>query len=273
MVNENTNDVEPEDEFISQHVVGSSQDKLNFWNDRAKLGQISGTNDFPLQHLEEQAVLQRITPQQKVLDVGCGDGTLLARIQEITKNKVWGLDFSGAMISLCKNKYDSANFAFFQGNMLQIEDFIHEEFDVIITKRSLINLNTFEDQTRAFVSIYSLLKPGGAMYCLENTLDGLDRLNAFRETVGLIKIEAPWHNRYFSEAEIDVLVNLVGATQEQTVEFASTYYLISRVVYAKLAQDRGEQLEYDSELNRISLELPSIGNLGATRMYVFRKPL
>ena len=58
----------------------------------------------------------------------------------------------------------------------------------------------------------------------------------------------------------------------EVIPFTSTYYLLSRVVYARLAKDRNEELRYDSEINQLALKLPSFGDLGAVRLWVWRRP-
>ena len=39
---------------------------------------------------------------------------------------------------------------------------------------------------------------------LENSLDGLDKINALRQEAGLDKVVPPWHNLYFRDSEVEV---------------------------------------------------------------------
>jgi len=251
---------------------GTLYKKLQHWNSRASLNRTSGTDDFLLQYLEEKLILEQLKVGQTVLDVGCGDGQLTSKAQARTGAVAVGIDFSPEMIRLAEENCTSKQVNFIVGNMLEVNTLISQKFDVIITKRSLINLDNFNDQLRAFLAIYDLLSPGGYMYCIENTSEGLSRLNLIRESLDLPKMEIPWHNRYFMESEIAELSASSGAIEHPPIEFASTYYLVSRVIYAKIAKDNGEELKYDSDLNLLSLQLPSIGDLGATRMFIFQKP-
>jgi hypothetical protein len=52
---------------------------------------------------------------------------------------------------------------------------------------------------------------------------------------------------------------------------ASTYYLLSRVVYAKLASDEGIEPNYNAPINTIAVQLPSMGEFGYSKLWVWRK--
>lgn len=52
---------------------------------------------------------------------------------------------------------------------------------------------------------------------------------------------------------------------------ASTYYLLSRLINAKLAAQEGREPAYDSPINQMTLRLPVIGNFGQHRLWVIRK--
>ena len=45
---------------------------LNFWNDRASLGELAGTNDFMLTRIEQDFIESIVPPNTRVLDIGCG---------------------------------------------------------------------------------------------------------------------------------------------------------------------------------------------------------
>jgi len=231
----------------------------------------SGTQDFHLQSLEEKAVLQHIVNCNRVLDVGCGDGRLLQLIQNKTGAKVVGIDFSEKMISLAQNRSFVAEATFVVGDMCEITNLIKPSFDLILSKRSLINLDSFAQQLSVFNHIMSLLSPGGLYLMLENVKEGLDRLNHFRMLLSLHEMKVPWHNRYFSEAEIEVMKVQPGVIFQKALYFSSTYYLVSRVLHAKLSAINDKEPEYDSVLNKISLSIPSVGDLGAPCLFVFMK--
>ncbi len=74
-----------------------------------------------------------VLPGQKILEIGCGQGDLLASLNpEIGV----GVDFSPAMIERAKNKYPHLKFLLFDAHDLEIE----EKFDIIILSDTINDL-------------------------------------------------------------------------------------------------------------------------------------
>jgi hypothetical protein len=49
---------------------------------------------------------------------------------------------------------------------------------------------------------------------------------------------------------------------------------LSRVIYAKIEQEKGtkpEDLKYDSIINRLAYDIPNMGELGATSLWVWER--
>jgi SAM-dependent methyltransferase len=253
--------------------MGTSSSKLDFWESRSLMAENSGTDDFPLAQLEEQLLLSKVPSGAHVLDAGCGDGALLSLLAAERSCTGLGIDFSEGFVRGCqeRNSYESIEFrrlALQELDVLETRD-----FDVVLTKRALINLDSWQEQEQAIRQLFDLVTPGGRLLLLECTVEGLDRLNELRSCLGLELMTPPWHNRFMHEPDLESLAGELGGRDWSLEEFASTYYLASRVFYAKLAQDNGEHLRYDSALNMMSLGLPNIGNLGAPRLYEIPKPV
>jgi len=244
-----------------------------FWDDRAPLGQEAGTRDIVAKRLEIKAILNYVRDGLTVLDVGCGNGITAIEIAKQYDIDITGFDFSGRMIEearkLSKNEDLVGNVTFRQGD---IQDFpaFSSSFDLILTERALINLPDWPKQKKAIEDIVQLLSPNGRLLMCENSQDGLDAGNRLRKQVGLEEIEPPWHNRYFKDAELETL-SLPDLELERIEYFTSTYYFLSRVVNAWLASREGKSPEYDAPVNKLALELPVIGTLGQTRLWVWRK--
>jgi ubiquinone/menaquinone biosynthesis C-methylase UbiE len=247
---------------------------LEFWNDRAQFGQNAGTNDFMLKHLEEAALLERIPSGAEILDVGCGNGSTLIRLVKEKGCNGVGLDYADSLLDLARQATIEngvqKNLRFVKRNVMQLGNDLGQ-FQHIFTQRCLINLKTEEDQRRAFASILQLLHPGGYYYMIESFIDGNRTLNALRDIFHLEPMTSPWHNRFFELNEVLNWKESYPVTVQEVSHFASTYYFLSRVVYAKLAADRGEPLRYDSDINQMSIRLPPIGEFGATKLIVWRK--
>src|SRR3990172_11495015 len=183
---------------------------LKFWNTRANLGSLAGTNDFGLKQLEMMTLSTYITDGQKVLDLGCGTGTTAFFLTESKSLEVTGMDFSPEMVKEANQERDRRSISPAILNF-RIQDIRHIEelrgaqavpYDVVITERVLINLATWKEQKNTVREIIRLLRPGGIYLMCENLRNGLDNLNCMRASVGLNPITSPWHNRYLTLDEI-----------------------------------------------------------------------
>ena len=103
----------------------------------------------------------------------------------------------------------------------------------------------------------------------ENSQDGLDKINELRSLVGLPEITPPWHNHYLRDSDIEQS-SFPGLKLDAVRHYSSTYYFLSRVVNASLAQKEGKEPEYDAPVNQLALQLPSIGEMGQGRIWQWR---
>jgi len=249
------------------------ESKLKFWQSRADLGDTAGTNDFPLKNLELELILQRVRPGSTVLDLGCGNGQTLLRLAQQNRCTGLGIDFSEKMVreaeAACKAAGCVEKLQFKIGSILNPPSAIGE-YDYALTERSLINLDSLAQQQQAFLEIMRHVVRGGYYLMIESSIQGLERTNKLRQQLGLEKIDPPWHNLFIDEAAV-----LGWPTDEYLLEevypFTSTYHFLSRVVYAKLASDRGEELKYDSDINKLACKLPPIGDFGPVRLWLWHR--
>ena len=247
--------------------------KLDFWNSRAELGEIAGTNDFPLKNLELKLIHQTIARDSSVLDVGCGNGdTLLSLIRENGCSGV-GVDFSDKMVALGQSKSRDAGYEdrvrFQVGAVPGLPEGLGE-FDYALSERCLINLDGESTQRRAFLEIMSHVKPGGYYLMIESSVQGLERTNELRQMLDLEKIDPPWHNIFLDEISVPNWAT-DEFSLEEVIPFSSTYHFLSRVVYARLAADKGEPLKYDSDINMLACRLPVVGNFGPARLWLWHR--
>ncbi|MEO0249309.1 MAG: class I SAM-dependent methyltransferase [candidate division WOR-3 bacterium] len=247
--------------------------KQEFWNTRAPLGETSGTNDFVLKDLELKLIHAEVPTYSTVLDAGCGNGATLVSLALRNNCRGVGIDFSNEMIKHAKDAAIeggvSDRISFLEGRIEEFPD-LGQEFDVVLTERSLQNLNSAEAQHRAFLTIMRKLRPGGIYLMIESFIQGVNKTNGFRQVLGLDPISPPWHNLFLDE-EIVQTWETSTFRLEAVNHFSSTYYFLSRVVYAKIAADNGDTLRYDSPINLIGKALPPVGDFGPTRLYKWRR--
>lgn len=250
-----------------------AETKLEFWNHRAGLKEIAGTNDFPLKGLELNLILARIPERASVLDVGCGNGETLMRLVREKHCTGVGLDFSEQMIGLARATSESEGLnqavRFEVATLPELPAGLGE-FDYALTERCLINLDSDATQRRAFLKIMSQVKPGGCYLMIESSVQGLERTNELRRLLDLEIMDPPWHNVFLNESSVENW----GTDEfvlEEVIPFTSTYHFLSRVVYARLAADKNEELRYDSDINMLACRLPVIGNFGPVRLWNWRR--
>ncbi len=255
---------------------------LEFWNSRATLGPLAGTNDLSLKQLEMQTLSGYISDGQRVLDLGCGSGTAAFFLAENKSLKITGMDYSPEMVRQANHDRDKRGISpldlnFEVRDIRKINELLETQttpYDVIITERVLINLETWEEQKNAIYEIIKLLRPGGIYLMCENLRNGLDNLNQMRTSIGLEPISSPWHNRYLEQDEV---LEIDFAELLEFRDFTSGYYLLSRVINAWLAKQQNEEPRYDAPINRLALELSKFPqfdslNIGQTRLWVLRRP-
>lgn len=247
----------------------------DFWNERARtLGDKAGTQDRILKELEMRAILFYVKDGDNVLDVGCGDGETGERI--LRQRNVWwtGVDYSEEMIKRAQERLGSR----IALGVIDVSDIgqYNNKFDVIYSERSIINLATWGEQKSAIVRICENLKPGGIYVMCESFLDDLWAINSLRSAVNLPDIVPPSHNLYLDRRKVFVglrsALEAHGVDLDDVIPFASTYYFLSRVVNAALAQRQGKEPDYNSEINRLALELDHMEEMPSqTKILVWRK--
>ena len=95
-----------------------------------------------------------------------------------------------------------------------------------------------------------------------------------RKQLELYEINQPWFNMFLNSEEVDKWQTEKIRIMKGPIPVASTYYLLSRVIYAKIEHDRGtkpEDLKYDSDINMLAYNLPNIGGLGAPSLWVWER--
>lgn len=247
---------------------------LDFWNERSTLGDTAGTNDFVLSDIERDFLCETIPRRSRILDVGCGSGVAIAQIAATNDCHGVGIDFSEGMVEQSRRRIAEAGLA----DRVEIHHCVTPPFpdrfgafDIVYSQRCLINYTSPDQQRDAVRSAAPILKPGGAYIMIECSLEGGERTNAIRRDLGLEAIDPPWHNLFMHEDEVATW-GTDRLRLEKLVHVSSTYHFLSRVVYARLAADKGEELRYDSDINLLARKLPrDIGAFGPVKAWIWRK--
>jgi ubiquinone/menaquinone biosynthesis C-methylase UbiE len=248
----------------------------NYWDQRASTdgSAQSTTMDFYLREIEFKCVDQLIqkTMPTSVFDIGCGDARTTYRLAAKHPHiKFVGGDFAPSMIknatrNINERKVDNIELIAFDAS--KPSDL--SGFDLVYTNRCLINLASWAAQQEAIKNIYRLLSPNGTYVMIENFLDGQADMNAARTDYGLPEIKIREHNFFFEQEALFSFVKPFFDVRE-VQNISSSYYLVTRVVYSKICQEKGATPDYFDEHHRLAAELPFCGNYGPVKMVILAK--
>lgn len=107
-----------------------------------------------------------IAPDSRVLDVGCGTGTLTIMIQRAQPDaKIVGLDGDPRVLQIAANKSPGSAIEWDRGLASELP-YGDDEFDRVVTSLVIHHLDTATKRA-AFNDAYRVLKPGGVMCVLD----------------------------------------------------------------------------------------------------------
>ncbi len=218
----------------------------------------------------------------KVLEVGCGNGVncfkLLERFPKCSFN---GLDFVPEMIESAKSvkaelDLPDEKITFGVANVMELPADL-PLYDLVITDRLIINLNTTALQVEAIGKLAKHVKPGGHLLMIENSTTTYDRQNRARVLAGLPARTPYEFNLFFDEKEI--IAGMAKAKLElvDTEDFGSLHDLVLYVIVPML---NGGVVDYDHPLVKVATDLSiavsaeeknSFGSYGQNRLYKCRK--
>lgn len=257
----------------------------NYWEKRAKENcnkNTATTDDIHLRELEIQTLIETIHQIKsenihEVLDIGCGDGRSILEIAaKFPDCHFTGIDFSETMVRIASKNLEPkpelrrrVNFIF--GDVTKLHEVISDKkFDIVISDRCLINLESSAIQYKAISDISNHLSPNGYFIAIENFIEGHNAMNDSRRAMGLPEIPIRWHNKYFNEE--DALSNLKKYFAHVVIkDFSSSYYFATRIIYSKMCQMREETPDYDHEIHRLATKLPWTGKFSPIKLLIMKK--
>jgi SAM-dependent methyltransferase len=252
-----------------------------YWKDQARRhGQSSSASwsDSHLVDMEIEHISRYLEDGDTVLDIGCANGYSTAQYAARKAVRIRGVDYIPEMVAEARRRLaalDSSvaqRMQFAAGDILGLRE-PDGAYQKVVVVRVLINLGSWSRQQSALHECARVLKPGGLLLLSEATIQGWTRLNALRREWALPEIPMPAFNTYLDQ---EAVVREVAPELEliELANFASTYYVGTRVLKPLLAQALGRGLDPanpEMEWNRWFASLPAGGDYGTQKLFVFKK--
>lgn len=252
-----------------------------YWDQRASADTANATtNDIYLRVLERKTLIEELQrlgcgSESSVLDLGCGDGRTIEALSDRFDCKGTGLDFSQEMIQLAEERLSKLDhkkqLSFVAGDIRAVnQQFGGQQFDFVLTDRSLINIEDTAEQLKAIRDIAEIVRAGGYYLAIENFVEGNERLNELRGIFELPPIPVRWHNKFFEENSF-IEEAQKHFSEVRKIDFSSAYYLATRVIYSKLCQIEGMEPDYRHPIHEFSVSLPQLGDFSPIKLFVMKK--
>ncbi len=252
-----------------------------FWTKQAnKYGKSAKASwsDHSAIEMEIREIIKYLNDGERVLDVGCANGYSTVQFAFRKQLIIKGIDYIPEMIEQARLRLDNINdkakeaIEFDVGNILDLNE-ASNHYDKVVVTRVIINLGDWPRQRKGLLECVRVLKQGGVLLLSEATLQGWQQLNKFRREWCLQDIPMPLFNQYLDE---DNVIKLLSSDMKliNIENFSSTYYVGTRILKPLLNQAIGSKIDVsnpDMEWNRWFSLLPSWGNYGVQKLFIFQK--
>jgi len=223
-----------------------------YWNQRALTERDDAKVNMPdvvQRDHELQFVFHHLRPNARILEVGCGNGYVTQKFRE-TASHVDAFDYAENMIERARSTFGEKNNRFFVDDVLEPRH-VKPPYDTVVCIRVLMNLQNYDEQTRALANMAKVLRTGGQLILIDGFRDGFETLNDFRAKVGLPPVVPAAHNFHCTVAEL-----LSAAARDfvlQSTWHTGVYDFLTRVILPQLAgpENASKPGEFHSKIEPI----------------------
>lgn len=252
-----------------------------YWTEQAKKygpSPAASWSDQAVIEMEIREILKRLDDGDLILDVGCANGYSTIQFALNKRGCIRGVDYIPEMVEQARLHSEEiaerllGTVEFGVGDIMALDE-PSDKYDKVISIRVIINLHEWSRQLLGLKECVRVLKQGGTFLLSEATVQGWRELNKLRREWQLPDIPMPPFNNYLDRDQvIELLSNDLQLVE--VVNFASTYYVGTRVLKPLLIQALGAKIDVadpNMEWNRWFAQLPAWGNYGTQELFVFKK--
>jgi len=222
-------------------------------------------------------------PPRSLLEAGCGNGyNAVALACAFPELQVAGIDYAATMVEMARRNAAEAELAhrirIEPGDVLDLAavEGLAPTYDVVVSDRCLINLDTLEHQKQAITALAERVAPGGLLLLIENSTRTHAAQNALRQRIGLPPRAPAEFNLFLDEDAIRPHLE----RHLDLLEVEDFISLHDLVLYVLVPATNGGRVDYDHPLveaaTALSLALApeerdQIGAFGQNRLFVARR--
>lgn len=225
----------------------------NYWDKKAaelRTDASATMKDVVLRSLEIEGIASRLRPDDRLLDVGCGNAYGSLVFAEHC-GSVLGIDYSAQMVAMAREAISASglqNVRAEHGDVLEVGQAYPQGFTAVSCVRCLINLPEEAQQYRAISQLADVLVPGGRLFLIEGVAETWIALNEVRKQSGLEVMSLDWHNRLFARSTLEEALR-ASFSIEEVVDFGE-YYFLSRVIHPLMVAPA--EPTFDAQPNQVA---------------------